>query len=210
MEQKAYGHFIGEPSMELLSVSDNVEACLMAFTDPYSATLFKNSPPLPFSLAEKAHEQPVGVLTNDEMPIFKYRMHSLEKAGMNEGHIFRNEMIKCGIWMLLMDLADIHIRKEAKTRDIQTGRKKEIFIAFMKLLPGYICQQHSVGFYAAKLCITPQYLNRIVKCHTGKTAYEWISHTLVGEIAKQLENTNDTMQQIAVTIRTKPTLVWHF
>ncbi len=45
--------------------------------------------------------------------------------------------------------------------------------------------------------ITPQYLNRIVKCQTDKTAYEWICLSLVGEIAKLLENTNDTMQQIA-------------
>lgn len=195
--QNAYGHFIGEPAMELLSASANVKAYLMAFTDPYSAALFKNSPPMPFSLAEKAREQPVNVLEPDVVPIFKYRMDCLEKASLDEEHIFRNEMIKCSIWMFLMDLADIHIRKEAKNREMQTGRKKEIFITFMKLLASYACQEHSVGFYASKLCITPQYLNRIVKCQTDKTAYEWICLSLVGEIAKQLENTNDTMQQIA-------------
>ncbi len=124
-------------------------------------------------------------------------MECLEKAGSNEAHIFRNEMIKCAIWMFLMDLSDIHIRKETKKGDMQTGRKKEIFITFMKLLALHVCREHSVGFFASKLCITPQYLNRIVKYETDKTAYEWICLSLVGEIAKQLENTNDTMQQIA-------------
>ncbi len=198
--QNAYGHFIGEPSMELLSASGNVKAYLMACTDPYNAALFKNSPPMPFSLAEKAHEQPVNALEPDEVPIFKYRMEGMEKAGSNEAHIFRNEMIKCAIWMFLMDLSDIHIRKETKNRQMQTGRKKEIFNTFMKLLTLYVCQEHSVGFYAAELCITPQYLNRIVKCQSDKTAYEWICLSLVGEIAKQLENTNDTMQQIAYSL----------
>lgn len=166
--QNAYGHFIGKPYMELLSASDNIKAYIMAFTDPYSATLFKNSPPIPFSLAEKSYEHPVNFVESAVMPILKYRMGCLEKASLNEGHTFRNEMIKCSIWMLLMDLADIHIRKEAKNRDMQTGRKKEIFITFMKLLNLHVSQEHSVGFYASKLCITPQYLNRIVKCNSGK------------------------------------------
>lgn len=195
--QNAYGHFIGEPSIELLSVSGNVKAYLMVCTDPYIAALLKNSPPMPFTIVEKAHEQPVNVLEPDIVPVFKYRMACLEKVSLNEEHIFRNEMIKCSIWMFLMDLADIHIRREAKNRNMQTGRKKEIFIKFMKLLTMHVCQEHSVGFYASKLCITPQYLNRIVKYQTDKTAYEWICLSLVGEIAKQLENTNDTMQQIA-------------
>lgn len=198
MVQNTYGHFIGEQCIELLSVSSNVKAYVMALTDPYIAALLKNSPPIPFSLTEKAREQPVNVLEPDIVPIFKYRMDCLEKASLNEEHIFRNEMIKCSIWMFLMDLADIHIRSEAKNRKMQIGgRKKEIFITFMKLLTMYVCREHSVGFYASKLCITPQYLNRIVKCQTDKTAYDWICLSLVGEIAKQLENTNDTMQQIA-------------
>lgn len=93
---------------------------------------------MPFHLAEKAQEQPVNLLDPDELMIFKYRMEGLEKAGSREEHIFRNEMIKCGIWMFLLDLSDSYIRKNAENSDMQTGRKKEIFISFMKLLASYV------------------------------------------------------------------------
>lgn len=197
MVKSSYGHFIGEQSLELLSVSGNVRAYLMACNDPYIAALLKNNPPMPFSLTEKAQERPVNLLDSDVMPVLRYRMDCIEKASRNDDHIFRNEMIKCSIWMLLLDISDIYIRRESEKGNMPTGRKKEIFISFMQLLTAHVCQHHSVGFYASELCITPQYLNRIVKFHTGKTVYEWICHSLVGEIAKQLENTNDTMQQIA-------------
>ncbi len=123
--KNTYGHFISVPSVELLSVSDSVKAYLMACTDPYNAALLKNSPPMPLSLAEKAHKQPVNLLGPDEMSIFKYRMECLEKAGSNKTHIFCNEMIKCAIWMFLMDLSDIHIRKEANDRKCRPGGKKK-------------------------------------------------------------------------------------
>lgn len=57
-----------------------------------------------------------------------------------------------------------------------------------------------VSFYASELCISQQYLNRIIKGQTEKTASEWICNSLVGEIAKMLEFTNNSMQQIAIEL----------
>lgn len=71
----------------------------------------------------------------------------------------------------------------------------------MKLLSGHAATEHFTGFYANRLCVTPQYLNRIVKSVSGRTVSEWINFHLVGEISKQLENTADPIQLIAQRFR---------
>ncbi|MGN0230219.1 MAG: helix-turn-helix domain-containing protein [Muribaculaceae bacterium] len=67
----------------------------------------------------------------------------------------------------------------------------------MKLLMSHIQEQHNVGWYASELCVTPQYLNRVVKSTSQKTAYEHICTMLIGAIREQLENTDDSVSKIA-------------
>ena len=58
-------------------------------------------------------------------------------------------------------------------------------------------QEHGVGFYASELCVTTQYLGRIVRQFTGKTVYHWICEALVREIAQLLSDTDASLQEIA-------------
>lgn len=157
--------------------------------------LLRNAHPIPLTLVFKIREQPLERLTPEAAGRLRHRIECIEEACRNEGHTFRNEMIRCTLWMHLMDIADIYIHNH----DTQstTNRRKEIFVAFMEMLSHKIAEEHTVSFYATTLCITPQYLNRIVRSYTGKTVYDWICTTLVGELTKRLEDTNDTMQQIA-------------
>lgn len=68
---------------------------------------------------------------------------------------------------------------------------------FMGLLKRYSTRRHNVAFYAAKLNITPNYLNIIVRKSTGSTAKEQINlqNSL---ITKMLLHTTDlTVKEIA-------------
>ncbi len=80
---------------------------------------------------------------------------------------------------------------------METERKDVLFKQFMKLLSCHIGEERTVNYYASKLCITPQYLNRVVKSISGRTVYEWISTLLLGEITQQLETADNSIQQIA-------------
>lgn len=190
-----YAHFIDRTEIEFISVSENLMAYIICCTDRYTAMLLKNAHPIPHTLVFKIRQQPLERLSPENVERLKRWMGNIEYACRNESHTFRNEMIKCALWMHLMGIADIYIRSNSS--QTQTNRRKEIFIAFMDMLHINIEKEHTVGFYASELCVTPQYLNRIVRAFTGKTVYQWISTTLVGEITKRLEETNDTMQHIA-------------
>lgn len=100
--------------------------------------------------------------------------------------------------MIFMDIANVHIRQEKQEKSRgQAERKKELFIRFMQLLSSHVIREHTVAFYASELCVTRQYLNRISRLNSDKTAYEWICFFLMREITKRLDTTNETMLQIS-------------
>lgn len=85
-------------------------------------------------------------------------------------------------------------------RTILFGKQneKEYFSAgFIKLLREHIYEKRSVGFYASELCVSPQYLNRIIKNMSGKTVYAWIAHMLTAELYRLLADTDISIQSLA-------------
>lgn len=193
----AFAHFFNHPAIELVSVSTDIRAYLMAFTADYGMMLFKNNLPLSSSFLLQSRKQPIVILKPNVMSRFLYRISCVYQECSNEKHLYGNEMQRCSIWMYFMDIADILSKQEIETGQFSSNRQRELFVEFMKLLPSYVRKEHSVAFFASRLCVTPQYLNRIINRFTHKTVSEWINLTLIGEISKQLENTNDTMQRIA-------------
>lgn len=197
LKENEFGHFIHGTHIRISTTSENINAYVMVMAESYNKVIFKRTPPLPFSLVARALKQPVSRLSPAFFSALLFRLQCIMNIAADINHIFRNEMIKSAIMMYFMDMADLYIRYGGEDKDNLTGRKVEIFMAFMKLLDRHGLQHHSVGFYASELCISHQYLNRIVKWQTGKTAYDWICNSLIGEIVRMLEHTNDSMQQIA-------------
>lgn len=196
--RNGFGNFIDQPDVELCSASDNIKAFVLFAKDDYMLKIMKSNPPMPFSFIMMVRKNPLVPLTPRAAHILQHRMNLIFDNCIDEKHIFYDEMIKCAFRMFLMDIANVHVMSGGDDDDYtKNDRKKLLFIKFMKLLDDNAIEEHNIGFYASQLCITPQYLNRIVKQNSSKTVYEWISFNLMNEIIKRLENTNDTMQKIA-------------
>lgn len=88
-------------------------------------------------------------------------------------------------------------KQEEDKELLYTARQRELYLRFTQMLSAYILQEHSVEFYASALCVTPQYLRRVVKNLSGKTVHAWINEALIREIEKRLAETDMTVQQIA-------------
>jgi AraC-like DNA-binding protein len=58
-------------------------------------------------------------------------------------------------------------------------------------------EQRTVSFYADQLNVHPNYLNALIKKHTGKTAKESIQNRLVLEIKYLLHSTNLSIKEIS-------------
>lgn len=71
------------------------------------------------------------------------------------------------------------------------------FRRFLDLLHTSDHQQHSVAYYADRLCLTPKYLSTICKQHSGKTANEWIREQLLEDIRYYLRQTDLSIKQVS-------------
>lgn len=68
---------------------------------------------------------------------------------------------------------------------------------FVRLVRKYFRMEHSVRFYANKLCISPKYLSLVVKECSGRTAAEIIDEYLLLEAKNMLRFSGKNIQQVA-------------
>ena len=82
----------------------------------------------------------------------------------------------------------------------QTNRPQQLSDDFLMLVKKHFKQEHSLEFYANRLCITTKHLTTTIKVTTNCTAKEWIDKHLLLEAKALLKSTNLTIQQIADTL----------
>ena len=68
---------------------------------------------------------------------------------------------------------------------------------FVRLVRKYFRMEHSVRFYANKLCISPKYLSLVIKESSGRTAAEIIDEYLLLEAQNMLRFSGKNIQQVA-------------
>lgn len=76
-------------------------------------------------------------------------------------------------------------------------RQEEITNRFRTLVFEHCNKERTVSYYADMLCITPKYLNTLVKEATGKSAWNFINEAVILEIKARLKSSNDTILQIS-------------
>lgn len=81
--------------------------------------------------------------------------------------------------------------------DTRKVREEVIMEEFLQQVRKHCYREHSVSFYADRLCITPKYLSTAVKKATGKTASEWINQYIILEAKNLISSTDMTIQQIS-------------
>ncbi|MGN1376594.1 MAG: helix-turn-helix domain-containing protein [Prevotella sp.] len=201
MNSPSIGCFVDRPMLQLLSVSADVTAYVLISKDEFTGRLFMGNPPIPYTFLLKVRQSPIDYLDDNTLELYSRRVEEIMKACADDKHIFRVKKIKCAIWMFIMDIVNLYMSLNGCREQFGAGsRSMELFTRFMRLLPEHVATEHLVTFYAARLCVTPQYLNRVVKSVSGRSVSYWINFTLVGEISQRLLRSDDTIQLIATRL----------
>jgi AraC-like DNA-binding protein len=111
-------------------------------------------------------------------------------------HVYRNEILKSGINILLYEIASIYDMQIVALNGVQ-NRSQLLASEFKKLVILHFSRERSVKFYADNLFITPKHLTDILNEVTGKTASEWINEAILLEAKVLLQNPALTIAQIA-------------
>ena len=110
-------------------------------------------------------------------------------------HIYKAEVLRMLYGIFLLDLQNVQDRTIVDRQLSQ--RVEEIFIGFIRLLTGNFIEHHAIPFYAARLCISPVYLSRVVRQVSGRTVIDYINHMLLIEASFLLRTSDLSIAQIS-------------
>lgn len=71
---------------------------------------------------------------------------------------------------------------------------------FLELVQQHYREERLIQYYAGRLCITPKYLSKLVKEHTGRSASDWIEQHVILEARAMLQSSDLSIQQIAASL----------
>lgn len=188
----------GRQTLKLLSASKEVHAILIILTETYLYDLFKHKPPFTPSYVSRIRQNPVSIIDENRISSILHCLDDIEQTLTNLSHHFRDTMLKCKIWILFMEIAEIFLEEKCTSETfLETDRQKALFAQFLKQMSEHIEKEHTVNFYASLLSVTPQYLRRVVKNCSGKIASQWINEELIRKICNLLLETDISIQEIA-------------
>lgn len=112
--------------------------------------------------------------------------------------VIKSELISSLFSMFLKTLYEntkmVYI-SQAKTDNINS---RNMTMRFYALLSKNFRQEHRVGFYADKLCISAKYLTHIIRTATGQTPKAIIDKMVAVESLYTLSKTSKTVQEISI------------
>ena len=107
-------------------------------------------------------------------------------------------MVRTELVLLLTELANIKLLNQSIYEySCKYTRCEEIVSQFIQLLVNNCKTEYEVSFYSDKLCITCEYLSRIMKSFSGKSVNVWIQQARVAEAKVLLRKPCSTIRQIA-------------
>jgi len=157
-----------------------------------------NNRTLPSDVIVAKRTHPVQSLTSEEVALLEDCIKRLIYYIRQPDHCFQRDLIMGQLFILLMEMGNINRkRSEGDKSPVRSSRKEQLVSRFLQLLSERSKECHEVAFYARELCITPEYLSRILKAFSGQTVNKWIANALMTEAKILLRSPDLNIQQIA-------------
>ena len=97
----------------------------------------------------------------------------------------------------LMHHYDLLFHQQNDQQTSSRSREQTIFDRFIQLVTLHCAEQHQIGYYAKRMCLTERYLSTVIRQTSGTTAKEWIDRALITRIKIELRHTDKSAAQIS-------------
>ena len=142
------------------------------------------------------YNNPITDIDNERLTAMRVFYAILYRAAANDKNPFRLQVIENLIRVFYYGgISSFESKDQCNNK-----YKNSVVAKFLELVQTHYREQRLIGFYASKLCITPKYLSKLVKEHTGRSAGEWIESHVILEARAMLQSSDMTIQQIATSL----------
>lgn len=142
---------------------------------------------------------PEQILTDDECRTAAGRIERIKSYIADTSHLYRAALIKNEVINLLLDATNSRW-KQYGDREAVFSRNETICQRFHELILENCREHRDVGFYAQALCVTPDYLSKVIREYDGQSALRWISNAVVTEAKLLLRQLELNINQIALEL----------
>lgn len=151
----------------------------LSYFNPMKASLKINLPEHSFLRVLKLLQS-----IKDEIDTFK----------QNDVHVLRAQLYET-----LMLLSRFYLQS-AEGEEVNKEGRNLYLGRFIQLVDQLFKEQRTVGYYAGKLCITPNYLNEIVSTAMQVSAKQYIQNKVMEEAKKMLAYTDLSVSEVALRL----------
>ncbi|MBR5821456.1 MAG: AraC family transcriptional regulator [Alistipes sp.] len=144
----------------------------------------------------KMYNNPITDINEEMLNSLRIFYAILYRAAKNDKNPFRQQIIENLISVFYyggVSSLDNEVEPNLKY-------KNHIVANFLELVQQHYREERLIQYYAGRLCITPKYLSKLVKEHTGRAATDWIEQHVVLEARAMLQSSDMSIQQIAASL----------
>jgi len=112
-------------------------------------------------------------------------------------HLYRSPMIRNEVMNLLWNIDNCRWKKHGDVQ-VDLTHSELLREKFREMLVEKCRQHRDVGFYARELCVTPDYLSRVIREYDGGSAMKWIANAVIAEAKYLMRQPRKTVNEIAL------------
>jgi len=115
-------------------------------------------------------------------------------------HTYRMQIFQNYFQITFYNIYHLIVNQQKVPEKPAPNNNVAIYDRFLKCVEEHYRKEHSVIFYANKLCLTPKYLSSVIYEISGKHASDWIHDYIVLESKALLKSTGMNMKDISDTL----------
>jgi AraC-like DNA-binding protein len=186
-----------------LNISSGCRGVLLCFEESFFSKRYHENVLQLFELFQ-VDAVPYLLLSKDEQQKIETMLYLMETEYLST-HIAKVKVLRSYLNILLHELHNQRVLKEiGMERSVKTMGNNRI-LTFLSLVEENFREAKTPSFYADKLCVTPNYLNKLCKVERGVTAGQMIRQRIAVEAKRMLQFSNLNIKELANELKFEST-----
>jgi AraC-like DNA-binding protein len=192
---------ITEQSLFIIeSAAKGTEALCFMINEQFFLSTFKSRPPMEMAYVDYILAHRIVKLGYRAIETLSVTFASMLDTLTCQPHPYQTALLQMKIKILYLEIQAIFTQFVTLKEDSELfndNRQQYLFSKFVNLLTHEAITEHSVDFYARKLCISSQYLGRVVHNVGHEMVSTLISRAVIGHVERLLTESSLSLKEIA-------------